>query len=469
MSPKRVARWVLLLLVGLFCWVPRVHALFHELPDSLVPLLLSETVPSAFSPNDFEASDFIVTWEGQNSAAGLSAELPLKDIRFRIGKESLEWVRVADVFVLPRARLIVQAVGIEGGQLRSGGFTQSFRAPVGKGKIWEAQLPIALISGPKNPITVTILRNGKELKGTLGVRFRPQERSASPRGESVRIYYDTTCSRFDVRTEGIKLPRDSWAYVGCRLVYSEGDQHRTGSLEVFVFWDGVGQSIQVDGVETPSTSVSVWPLRLRNQPGKVTLSSGSYQIQLRYFVPDRLRLGFIGMGIGPYQYTYNAGAQDINTVAPVLTLYGSYFITETMRLVMFDATSLHKKFFTDFGIYLLIEQVRTLDERFSLNFLLGAHGIGFRFLEDTFVRISAPQGVEVVFRDFLFRKYNASLGAFVYPPIQGRSYYNIWLRYGKSALFGEFNYISWREEVVGYSLFNRSVGVTVGFPLGTLF
>jgi hypothetical protein len=144
-------------------------------------------------------------------------------------------------------------------------------------------------------------------------------------------------------------------------------------------------------------------------------------------------------------------------------------MTETVRAVAFNATAIHSSFFTDQGFYLLIEQFRVLDQRFSLNLLLGAHAIAFAREKNVYARFGAPQGVEMVYRDFISRYYNLSMGGFVYPPIQGKSYYNLWLRWGTRGLFGEINYLAWREPFGSESLTTSSVGISLGFPLAQFF
>jgi hypothetical protein len=186
---------------------------------------------------------------------------------------------------------------------------------------------------------------------------------------------------------------------------------------------------------------------------------------LRYRVPKDLHLGFLGGGIGPYAYTFTGGGADTRTVAPVATLYAGYFITEAMRVVAFDAITVHKDHVNDLGLYLVSEQFKTLDRRISLNVMLGAHVVGLNFNGSGHIIFSAPQGAEITFRDLFKKSYNFSFGSFVYPPIDGTAYYNVWLRWGKPTFFYELNYISWREQIDGQNFYARAFGVCVGFPL----
>lgn len=423
------------------------YAETHDLPQSLANGVLSEPTPFSFSPAGFDASDFRAEWESE----------PVPGVSFYIGPKSFEWVRVAELLVIPRARLLVVGEEVEKGQLRNAGFTQPFVVSDGKAR---AELPIALISGDKNPVEIQVVRNGKLYTGRIVIRFNPNEPNKS------KILFDPSCSPFNLKIQNSSIKPDSWMYVGCRLVYVEGAEHLTSSLEVFVFWDGVGQSILLDGMETPSASLSVWALRLRSEPGRFVLRSGNQEVTLNYSVPARMYWGSLGVGLGPYHYTFQGGDKNVSgSIIPLVTLYGSYLMTAANRLVFFSANALNSSFYTDFGVYFVTEQFKTMDRRLSLNLHLGAHMIGFNYKNSMLFKFSGPQGIEVIFRDFFKRRYNLSVGAFLYPPIQGRSYYNTWVRWGTAALFWEFNYMAWRESVSDASLFNRSYGLCVGFPL----
>ena len=109
-----------------------------------------------------------------------------------------------------------------------------------------------------------------------------------------------------------------------------------------------------------------------------------------------------------------------------------------------------------------------LDRQFALNIMLGAHALIFP-LSGTQVKIGAPQGIELIYRDLFARGMSASAGGFFYPEIAGKTYINSWIRYGSPSFFGEFNFILWRESVIGetqtYKVTSKSVGLTFGFPV----
>jgi hypothetical protein len=437
-------------LAALGCWAALApsgaRAVTHALAPSLIPEALSESVPTAFAPADFSVEDFALDWKGGRAPEGTRA---------RLIPNSLQWVRVADVLVIPRARLELVADAGATGRATTGGYSQALAG----GKL---ELPVALLSGEANPVEVAVESAGRRETAVLLVRFAPRPQHA----QAPRAFVDPSCSRFGVSAA---FPREAgpghWAYLGCRLVSVEGEDRRLPSLELFALWDGVGQSARVGGAETAAASVSVWPLRLRTQPGHAQLEAAGHELRIGYRLPQTYHYAFLGAGIGPYTYQFNGFGETENRTIPLLTLYGSYFITETTRLVAFDATAFTEQFYTDFGVYVSTESLKILDRRVTMNLMLGMHVIGFRSRGQYYMKPGAPQGIELIATDVFKRAHNLTLGGFVYPEINGKEYYNVWVRWGSGALFGELNYISWKEIVNDRGFFSRAFGITVGMPL----
>lgn len=413
---------------------------------SLAHEILSESVPSAFAPNDFDTPDFSVEWTTGK----------VEGVEVTIGRGTLEWVRVSEVLVLPRARLLVSVHDVEAGRLTNAGFSVPLTVHEGRGV---AELPIALISGSANPVYVSIRRGGKEYSGQLEARLharKPLRRE---------VDFDASCSRFGLSAKSVSLPASEWVFVGCRNVSVEGVGHRTSSLELYVFWEGVGQTIDVGGIETPATMTSTWLLRLASSPGQVALRAGDSSVTLSYHTPEYLHYAALGLGIGPYHYTFQGPTETTVGYVPVVTLYGSYFVTETLRIVIFDATSISPQILTDFGIYANTESFRFLDRRMAVNLLLGGHVNGFRSGGDYYLKIGLPQGIEGTFIDAFKPGFNMSFGAFIYPPINDKSYYNLWFRWGTPRIFGEVNYISWQEKLSSSIVYTQTFGLSLGLSL----
>lgn len=436
-------------------------------PMPTLPSVVREdpAVPGFLAPNDASAEDYRVEWAG--------AAIP--DVELDIEKGSLQWARVDGVLRLPRGRLAVTAKGVTGGTVTVAGFVQVLSRSEESGEA-STRMLIPLVSGDGNPIDIGVVRNGVETRGRAVVRYAPRKAAGD------RIYIDTTCSGFGVRAEEAKGgDDDEWIYVGCRNTTAKGTDHRTNSLEIVLFWDGVGHSITVNGVPSESGGDSIWNLRASSSPGFLELAAGDHRVTLRYSLSNFPRKAFLGMGIGPYFDTFIGTGNDTReTLEPVITVYASYAISPWSRLVMFNATPMRADTYSDTGFYLQKRTSEALDRRVVANVFLGGHFIAFtaedpfdpQKKKQVFYRTSAPQGVEFTVRDVPRPGYNIIAGGLTNPGIGGTAYYNLWLRWGNPAIFVEINYIGWQELIANpedeedtREVELRSIGISIGFPL----
>lgn len=422
------------------------HAGVIPPPLSIAHEMLSESVPLAFPPADFTTDDFQVEWIGK----------PLEGVQIELEKRSLDWVRTSEAIVLPRGRIHVSAPGAQGGRITYLGYSEALKAD------GSVETAIALMSGPELPIEIILLKNGRELQGRAMVRFKPRGVSNKP-----RIFFDNSCSRFDPEVEmphGITT--NDWIFVGCRHIQQVAQHYRTSTLEMYVYWDNVGQSIKIGGVQTPALSHSLWPIRVSAQPGFVDLESQGHPLRIKYKIPHYLYHGRFSLGLGPYSMDFDDGQEfHENNISVMPTLYTSFFFNETMRIVSFGAVNINHHWVTDFGLYFSTQSMHVLDRRFIMNLLLGGHAIGFKSGENYYVKFGGPQGFEAIFTDFLVPGNNITAGGFFYPLIDQKSYINAWLRWGSSKMFYEINYISWAEAVGNTPVTSKSWGITVGFPV----
>jgi|GEM_PF-1467610 len=442
----------------------RAHAYSHFFSPSLPAEALSETSPFAFSPTDFDAEDFSITWDGA----------PIPDVSLHIGNDSLEWVRTGEVFLIPRGRLYVEARGLNvstpaAGQLRNLGFVQPFLLEDG---ILRGEIPLALM-GPEtgNRVELLINRNGREEKGVALVRFTPKIPNKTIEDLDDRIVTDSGCSSVGGRPESdSSLGENQWAYVGCRYIMAWGEEYSVPGLDLFVYWEGAVGKVRVDGVETTASQPGVWMIRLRARPGRVVLEDeAGHRVVLRYRIPERQRYGSLGFGIGPYSYTYLDGAKTTETLTPLLTVYGSLFFSEIFRMVAFNATSFSSNWYSDTGVYFQTDNFKVLDKRLQMKLLLGGQSLAFMTNTGPRAVFGVPQGFELIFKDFMGKGRTLTGGAFIYPLINGKKYYNTWVRWGSARLFGEFNYIDWQEPHGSNLVSSRSIGLTVGAPLIQFF
>lgn len=433
------------------CAASGAHAQISELPDSLPRAALSEHKATAVSPVELDAADFAL-----QRAAGLG------DAAFELSASiepgSVRFVRVADLVVVPRGVALVRVPGARGGVVEYAGTTQPLVHDAATASA-SAAIPIALLSDGSEPLTVRALFGERELRARYHVRF-------APRPEMIGlVLQDSSCSPWSIRVERGALPKDSYLYLGCRLVRTARSDAMGATLEIYALWDNAGDDVALSGVRLSQTLGSLYVLRLATSPGHVTLEARGHALTLSYAVPPTLPSTFIGAGVGPYHYLLRDGRSKADTVIPLVTLYAGYTFTPDVRIVYFNATAVHRRGYADNGLYLWIEQARMMDDRLSFNLLLGANALLYSHRDKVHWRMTAPQGFELVYRDMFMRNRSGMLGAFLYPDLFDRSYYNVWLRWGSPQLFGELNYIHWKQPHATGITSSTSVGVSFGMPI----
>jgi hypothetical protein len=421
------------------------RAQLTALPRSLAAEALAEQKPFTFHVADFTTEDFAVdATPGAPPDPGIEAHLE---------PGSLQWVRSARLVVVPRAVLVVSVEGATSGVVSYAGFDHPLLVAGGRAR---AELPVALLSDDALPIRVRVRRDVQQRAAVFRLRFapRPEHRGT--------VLFDSSCSPFGLRVRAGALPADSWLDVGCRLVQTAHGDHTSATLELYLLWDHAGQAVELDGAETRPLRSSLWTYRVNAAPGVVRLAARGSEVSLEYHLPERVHDGFLGLGIGPYYYALRDNRVDFAAQISLLTLYAGYALNPAARIVYFNATALDRRGYSDNGLYVWFEQARMFDQRLSLNLLLGANVLVYPHDGSAVARVSVPQGFELVFRDLLSRNHNLTTGAFLYPRIFGRSYYNVWLRWGTPAFFGEINFIDWREPHRDAASQSRSLGLTFG-------
>ncbi len=442
---RQIAFLLLMVFFSSASWASVLH-----LPNTLSEEALSETVPMAFSPNDLDLLDFKIHW-----ARGM-----IPGVEFKLVPGTLQWVRVSEILVVPRARISVKVQDGESVQIFHSGFSQSVQVRNGQAN---GEVPIALISGEENPIRVAVKKSGKLEQAELWVEFQPRFRNGS---SDHFVSLDSSCSAFGLSAQITGKKKESWAYLGCRLIRGREESRDTASLEVFVFWDHVGSIIEIEGIETRAQTPSVWILRLSSQARQIVLQSKDEKMEIQFRVPQYLNRGLLSLGLGPYFFGFQGEDKRVSSLAPLATLYGSYFFSEGFRLVGFGLWTFEAHQYADLGLYFYVESGRFLDRRISTHLLVGGHGLHFKALDQGYMSATFPQGFEVVYSDAFIPGNNLKLGAFIYPPISQASYYNCWLRWGAKK-FIELNYIAWQvQPSENTPIFSAStLGLSVGFPL----
>jgi hypothetical protein len=424
-----------------------------ELPRSLVGAALADPAPSAFAPAPLGVEDYSL-----RPVEGTPSSSPPDTLRVELLPGSLTWVRVSGVVVVPRAVMRVTVPGASAGQVRVAGHVHPL---VAKDGIASAEVPVALLATLRAAIEVELVHHGVRATSRFLPTFTPRPEH---RG---RIMLDPSCSPHGVRVLAGTIPDDAFLHLGCRQIRTSHDGRVAATIELYALWssDFAGATLDVEGVATPATLETLYVLRGGEPRGAITLRTGGRTLVLGYLAPPHLSAAFIGLGVGPYFYQYQDGRTDLRTILPLVTLYASYAFSADVRFVYFNASVPDAHGSIDQGLYVWFEQARFVDERVSLILLLGGNLLIYPHDNRTQVRVSVPQGFELIFRDFLAKNRNLTGGAFLYPQFEGRAYYNVWLRWGSPQLFGELNYIEWKEPHGRRSTRSRAAGVSFGTPL----
>lgn len=446
---------VLLMAGAGFAAVP-VWAGVRGLPADLTREVLSESVPTAFALFDLQAEDIAPAWKGAAP----------RGVQVSIIPGSVQWVRISQFMVIPRARLRIRYEGWDGARARVAGFEEA-AAQAGPGQIQTLEVPVALMAMESASVTLT-LRKGRETRAhALSMGLRPRPGSPADRLPG-RVFADSSCSPYSPQFRGAEtLPKEQWVHIGCRMVRTRAADGEVPTLEVYLHWEGAVGPVSSQGTPVEPLVDGLWVLRLGPDHSVISLkSAGGQELELKFFLPKRLSYASLGFGIGPYGYRFDDSRGSLDKLAPIATIYGSFFLTEGSRMVFFDAFAPGSRWFNDMGFYFNNESSRALDDRLSFNLLLGFHVIGFKSASSVAYRLGVPQGFEMIFRDVLRPRWNTGIGGFFYPPIAGKSYYNAWVRYGTSSIFAELNYIAWSEVgVESERVYSRSLGISIGGPI----
>jgi hypothetical protein len=384
--------------------------------------------PFVFKPNDLGIEHFTI-----------EASVPWKWV-----PGSFEWVRVDRRFLIPRARIRVELPP---------------HTPVNyRGRHFESaesviELPLALSQERGNEIRI-----GGANPSVIRVRFRPQAPLRDP------IIIDPTCSSTPLRIEATSLAH-SWGHVVCRPTHPNREQGYGLRMDVDLLWEtdsGSESQIRVGEAAQESPEDGLTHLfSFSSFTPEYRITKGSDSMRLVAPLPERFRPFSVSLGFGPYSH--------LEVLRPFATVYASYLFNDALKMALFSAFPLRKSPEVDTGVYVIVEQFRGIDERVTLNLLLGAHALSFRSGGEYLHRMSAPQGVEMSFKDCLIRGQNLMLGGFFYPKIDNRSYVNTWIRYGNGRFFTEFNFITWQEPVTSGVFAAKSAGLSIGFPLFRAF
>ena len=417
---------------------------------------VEHTIAVAFPLTPIRVSSFEwVPKEGQGLTPGNSSN----KIRVTLVPSSLEWVRVTDELALPRAVTHVES-----------------DIP---GAIEFLDRTFFLYLNPKTKKYTTDFLVPLVVDETMAWKFQPTDR-----GQHALSYFltlkqnapysifavDPSCNpiSLSVLVNKAAYPKGRTYFFSCRYAHQKPDDHRRLKVEIQVFSGKRSQSVTVNEQPILSSSSGTVNFMMDFQaPNSKWVEADGNTFEIRTRIPPEVHYLNLGVGLGPYifsQADYSGG--KTGRLAPLLTLYGSFFFTEASRLVMFSATKLGSDTISDNGLYVNNESLRIIDRRLSVHLMLGLNYFMLHTPDGYGGRLGFPQGVELVIHDTFPYHLTVQAGAFIYPNINGKSYYNSWLRFGGRSLFGELNYISIRDNFRSQTVSSKAIGVSVGMPLG---
>ncbi len=447
---------VALAILQLACSVD-ARASSFPIPASLDHEVLSEDSPTAWKPTRIGIAQYEAIWR----------DPPIEGVSLGLGTRSFDWVRSMDVLVLPRGQLIVRANDIDGGVVTASGASQQFvRESDGT---WHAAIPVALFGEPEYGIEVQVSRGGRIHRAKAGLRFK-----AEGVAREELFATDTTCSTFGLKAIDNRLGSGkTWIMAGCRYVYSEGESYRVSDLEVYLRWEGAGEEIRFNGMPLRPIRPGLWLLRLRQQPGTVEIEAvNGDRVVFNYHIPERAYYLRLSGGAGPYAFDFTGNGESVSTAALMAAVYGSYYFSDDIQVTTFVSAMTERHLLSSLGVYLRSRSFRFLDRRFALSLNVGGQFVGFASQGHYYFLLRFPQGSELTWTDAFGKGHDLTLGGFYYPPINGTSYAELWMRVRFARMFGEVNYIEWNQTAQTASgalltpFYARSIGLNIGIPIG---
>jgi len=358
--------------------------------------------------------------------------------------ESVEWLRTTSNLLTPRARLkITISSNSDEYTLTHNNRSIIFQKEPGKLTI---ELPIVLFS--YSPIEIK--RNGKKAAAI-------EIHSKAP-SESNTLLIDYSCSKYNLKISGIK---HEYLSVGCH----ERKVGEFGKEKIMLEVSFIATNLRLmDGTLPPYLAIIP-----NNHPVVVSLIDNNQvkrKVQIQATLPERFHRFKTSVGFGPYFFRTEEKEQKLTSkISPSVMLYGNFYLSPSTSIRAFDAFIMNQSLFNNFGIYAAYQLGSILDGRIEIIPLLGFQGLTFRHhKKDSYSKIIFPQGFEVAYKHAFGLTNHSFVYGMFFSTSNEEQYQNFWVRFGKR-VFGEINYITWRENDRTASMW----GVSIGIPFFSLF
>lgn len=367
-------------------------------------------------------------------------------------ENSVQWVRLKNNLMLPRARVRIsspldsQHVGLL--YLDKNLVLQQQEGGYGSA----SEFYISLF----HPGKIEVFVDGKKV-GTVRVQARANDKTD-------KHMIDYSCTPYGLEVKGLN---GEFLSVSCQMIRVSEKGYDEPMLEVT--WSSVNARM-LDGRTPPFKTV----FRNSNPAKTVILDSKNQrrEVEMNVRIPNVLHRLKTAFGLGPYRFVSQKNESTSSSeYAPSVMLYANYYINDEFSLRSFEAATSNNPtksmFFNNFGIYFAYEIGKALDNRVQTVALLGAQTVTFAHTgynaDDKLTQLMFPQGFEVTYSNAGKKGYLFGAGMFLFPSKEN-PYSNFWVRYGKK-VFGELNYIGWKLNERRATMW----GVSIGMPLFQAF
>jgi hypothetical protein len=451
--------FLLLLIISSQCFANPYSA--QNSDDNIVTESLSDSLPLAFDPFLLRVDDFVLEIE--------NPEVRSLGVGISLQQNSVQWSRAGEYFVLPRATLKIEAPSDIKGMVR----TSIMLTPLSQttdGKMGAVVL-VSLFESSLSDVELEFKKAGKLYKSILHIRPKPRTGQGN-------IVFDVSCSRRSLQILDNRIPAGQWVYIACRPLEIRVPEGRAQAQEFYILWSGKKSTVTVNGIAIESVNqdgLGLWEVMA--SPGSTVwdIEHGADGFRLQSFASPEVHRGSLAVATGPYATYFDGGGQNYNGVTALTSIYGSYLLSESSRMIYFAQVAAIPQLFSDYGFYIELESAKVVDRRLSFNLLLGVHGSAFFASGNSSGsnlsyngHVDGPQGFELVYTDPHLPMQAISAGAFIQPSININSYYNIWLRWSRATYFVELNYLKWVQQI-DQLYQSSSVGLSIGVPILRFF
>lgn len=393
---------------------------------------------------DLKVSDFKINL---NLSRNIKTKVVLK-------RNSIQWIRVNDVLLTPRARLAIYFIG------NASDFTIKYREQsiiMQQSKNFAVtQFFVSLFQFDK----AKIFYRGSQI-GTIS--FHAKENKDKKRRTHL---VDYSCSRNNIKIKGMD---NEYISLGCRTQRIGKFGKEKPMTEIL--WSSANYKL-LDNSEAPYLSVFMdskpVKVKVKNQFNEIK------EIEISARIPKRLHRLNIAYGLGPYAFntTFARDPKGVEEeefettqepIAPAFMIYSNFKLSKETSIRGFNAIVAKKSIFNNLGLYFASDLAKVMDNKLTITTLLGMQHLYFQY--DSKSKIISepifPQGIEVNYNHaFGIENYLIGGGAFL-SPSESYDYQNVWVRWGKG-IFWELNYIYWKKDEFSAKTWGLSAGFFFG-------